>query len=230
MISRLTIAAALAGTISSGALAADLGGSYTDDAPLSPLSVWSGKYIGVHLGGLFGDGERDLKGARRDIDLDDVETEDFIGGVHAGYMWSLGDKMLGFSFMGGTFVWGVEGDVGFAEEIDYLASLRTRSGIAFGNVLLYSTSGVAFIGFEGDNDDVGLDDDEQRKLGYVYGAGIEKKMSDTFSIGIEGLYYDFEDQKDRIANDVFVERELDFWTVRAKLSYWPGQGEAAPLK
>ncbi len=178
-------------------------------APLKDYGpiTWSGFYLGGNLGANFGN--------------DDNFTGDdtrFIGGVHGGY-----------NFQRGNWLFGIEGDANFAEDIDYLASVRGRLGFVADKWLIYGTGGVAFAGF----DDVKVggikfksDDDN---VGFVVGGGVEKKVAQNFSVGLEGLYYDFDDVK--FKNDEFeVKSDESFWTVRARVTYHFGDRGEAPLK
>jgi outer membrane immunogenic protein len=206
---KLTLLSAtfLAGaSIVSGANAADVyerGGSYKD-TPVSYAAItWSGFYAGINLGAAFDDDDddddfKDVEVSRRDDDDDDAT---FLAGVHVGYNWQKASNL----------VLGVEGDVSFGDDIDYLASLRGRLGWAAGPTLFYATGGVAFIGL----DDNGSDDDEDSETGWVAGLGVEHKLRDNVSIGLEGLYYAFDEDNNGSGND----DENDFWTVRARLTY-----------
>lgn len=153
-------------------------GGLKDAGPVDylPPIVWAGFYAGVNLGAAFDDNE----------DSDTV----LIGGGHLGYNWQ-GPSNL---------VVGIEGDVDFADDIDYLATIRGRLGYAFGPTLAYATGGAAFIS-DGDNDETG----------WVAGAGLEHKIRENVSIGVEGLYYSFDEDNN---ND-----DADFWTARARLTY-----------
>ena len=157
-----------------------------DDGPepgTYPL-LWSGFYVGVNIGGAFDDSEVEV--------LDDEAI--LIGGGHLGYNFQTPNNL----------VLGVEGDITDFDNVDVLFSLRGRLGYAFGPTLLYGTGGVAFFGendtFDGDTD-----------TGYVFGGGLERKLTRNVSLGVEGLYYSFEDE--------LTEDEINFWTVRARATF-----------
>lgn len=229
--------ALVAATMTSGiallggaANAADIygGGVSLKDAPiLPPPCVWCGFYIGGHLGMAFTDNDdaKFRKGDdhgkkypdnedmyygddgymfRKDHFLfDDDDDENFIGGVHLGYNWQK---------FGSGIVFGVEGDIDFADEIDFLASIRGRIGLASERALIYLTGGVAFI--DGDNgfgvnfndkhkdwngydwkDEFKFDrknGDDNVETGWVIGGGVEWMAWGNVSFGIEGLYYNFD--------------------------------------
>ena len=253
---RFTMIAALAAFVGGGSLASAADLSYKD-SPYTPLApVWSGLYVGGHLGGLWtGDSElsaekktcvwywgcsnwKDAKNV--DFGKDDDDTV-FAGGLHIGYNWQ---KDSG--------VFGIEADVDFADGLDYLATLRARLGIARGDLLMYVTGGAAFAGF--DDDAVSFkthsktyslkSDDDDRKVGLVVGGGVEYKLRSNWSVGVEGLYYAFADDTNTFnvtergcygwcskKYKVTEEQDNDLWTVRARLSYHFGDEEAdAPLK
>ncbi|MEC9369259.1 MAG: outer membrane beta-barrel protein [Pseudomonadota bacterium] len=194
----LTVAgalAALSAPMAGSSLAADLGGpKYTYKpaavpAPLPPAS-WAGWYLGGHAGGV--------------LDGDD----DFIGGIHLGRNWQPGNV-----------VYGIEGDISFADRIDYLASIRGRLGLALGpRWLVYGTAGVAFI--DADQTFVLANgatfNDSSSEVGFAGGGGVELKLTDNVSAGVEGLYYAFDDDN-RVG--AFARDDLDFTVVRARLTY-----------
>lgn len=73
------------------------------------------------------------------------------------------------------------------------ASLRARAGISFGNTLAYATGGLAYGKIErrfttsntANSFDTTNDDDNA--YGYRYGGGVEQRVSDRFSIGVQYL-------------------------------------------
>lgn len=145
----------------------------------APSITWTGFYIGANIGAAWDDSD----------DIEIIDDATLIGGGHLGYNWQ------GPS----NFVVGLEGDIEFLEDVDYLATIRGRLGYSFGPTLAYVTGGAAFIDF-GDFDDEG----------WVAGLGVEHKIRDNVSFGVEGLYYGFEDDFGDDAN---------FWAARARLTY-----------
>ena len=112
--------------------------------PLPPAPVgttWSGFYIGGNLGAAFDPNDLSIKdlSEEQDLTLKFSNDTELIGGAQAGYNWQMGIWLVG-----------VEGDFDFAENINYLASVRGRLGWALGSWLLDGTGGVAFI--DTDND------------------------------------------------------------------------------
>ena len=167
------------------------GGSYKD-APgeYMPAITWTGLYFGINAGAAF-----------TDEDTSDNDETVFVGGVHLGYNWQ----------KHGPWVFGIEGDVDFADDVDYVATIRGRLGFAAGNTLFYGTAGAAFLGAE---DSFGDDDTLE---GWVAGLGLEHKFTQNVSAGLEGLYYNY-GEIDGAGSD----EDLDTWTVRARLTYHLG--------
>ena len=58
----------------------------------------------------------------------------FTGGLLAGYNWQYGNQ-----------VYGIEGDINFLSDFDFLASIRGRYGVIYNDWLYYGTAGVSFI-------------------------------------------------------------------------------------
>jgi outer membrane immunogenic protein len=211
-------------------------GSIKDSGPVDyrPAISWTGFYAGVHAGGVFGD-EIDLTFSNgRESETRNGEIDNtWLAGVHVGYnRQTSGNLVLGiegsWSFLGGERDVDVsrEGvDLGTAELDDnWLASIRGRLGFAAGSTLIYATGGVAFL--NSDNDDL-VDD---TLTGWVVGVGIEHKLRDNLSLGLEGLYYAFEDDatiRGLETGDIDVDLERDFWTVQARITYHFGDRHAA---
>jgi outer membrane immunogenic protein len=218
------------------------------EIPLAP--IWSGLYVGGHIGGVW-DGDESIRKQKRckeqgscycwwckDTDWKDVEVKHFkkdgddddvslLGGVHIGHNWQED-----------TVVYGIEADVSFADQIDYLASVRARLGFAMDNFLVYATIGGAFVGFDKDDHDGKLfEDDDDRKVGLVVGGGVEYKIDPNLSVGVEGLYYVFGDTSNILEWEKWCKEyklthtdDDDLFVVRARLSYHMTDAYEAPLK
>ena len=190
----------------SGANAADVyaRGGGLKDAPASymPAITWAGFYVGLNAGAAF--------------NADDNSNSDavFAGGGHVGYNWQRDSNL----------VLGLEGDIDAidADDVNYVASIRGRLGWAAGPALFDATGGVAFLGL----DDNFFRDDTA--TGFVVGAGLDYKVRENWSVGVEGLYYNFDNVRDLDGFD----NDASFWNVRARLTYHfgGGGGYGEPLK
>jgi outer membrane immunogenic protein len=223
-------AIAVAGAAMSGqASAADMGFE-------SSYPAYQQMWQGFHIGGHLGYGEAEVEGRADVDYIDDVEPEldesftlrksftpdGIIGGAQAGYDWQWD-----------SLVFGLEGDISFANwsdnsvlfdeplddfgfaadaigrasaDVDMLATIRGRLGMAFDNVLVYGTGGVAWADAEARasivlDDGLGVDTLWSAKksfsdIGFVAGGGIAwMVIPQSFSVGLEGLYYFFDQQK-----------------------------------
>lgn len=127
-----------------------------DVEALAPYD-WSGVYIGAHAGY----GSADVDDDFNDDDLfgndagsTNSETLDgFIGGGQIGYNWQIDNFVLGLE---GYVTWaGIKkstggndlGEVSFHTNVDWIAALAPRVGIAWDNVLIYGKGGLALADF-----------------------------------------------------------------------------------
>jgi outer membrane immunogenic protein len=197
------------------------------DAPevYMPPITWTGFYVGAHAGGAFG-GEAEFSNDFDSLSLD-VDNA-FTGGVHVGYNWQASQNWV-VGIEGSISALSLEAEDGDLEISDYVASIRGRAGVAFDQNLVYGTAGVAFLGYA--DDTANLLDDDDTAVGFVIGAGWERKITDNLSFGVEGLYYNFEsDVSDEVFDASGVNLETDFWTVTARLNYHFNRGYDSPLK
>jgi outer membrane immunogenic protein len=188
----LGLAAAFA-MVSGTAIAADIP-VYEEPPPVTPyIPTWSGFYAGLHGGYGWGDGII-CPAAILGIDLNGdgicecpedgpfVVSGDDEGAVIGG--------QIGVNWQMNMFVLGAEGDaswVGFDDDgLEWLASIRGRTGVGFDRFLIYGTGGAAFGGF----DDLGGDDDLE--VGWVGGGGGEFLLTEHVSLGAEYLHYEFD--------------------------------------
>lgn len=207
---------AVAGSLT--AHAADLGQeiAYTETVA-TPHFDWAGPYIGVHGGwgmahvdGVFdvSELEEGNPDGSETTFVDDMDPDGWLGGFHAGY-----------NFQQGSFVLGPEIDISFADingdaadeegndvveaNINWLASLRLRAGVAFDRVLVYGTGGLAYANgdFEVIDDlgDVGDENSGSAGIdawGGVLGGGLEFAVTNNVALRIEGLHYFFDEESD----------------------------------
>ncbi|WP_265515531.1 outer membrane protein [Nitratireductor luteus] len=148
---------------------------------VAPVATWAGPYAGIALGYGFA-GSADVEGTT------DIETDGFVGNVFAGHNWQQG-----------SFVYGIEGDVGyngmkgdsagFESEAGVDGSLRARLGIAATeNVLLYGTAGGA-AGRQELTGPTGASDTNTH-LGWTAGAGVDVKLTPQSFARLEYRYTD----------------------------------------
>ena len=201
---------------------------------------WSGFYIGGHLGAAFNPNKLDFQDGSENQDLlfhANQNNDELLGGVHAGYDWQAGNLLLG-----------VEGDVSFAKDIDYLSTVRGRIGVPMGPFLLYGTGGVAFEGAKeqfdvmsmGPTTDAVSNDAtasgvishfnrDINKDGWVVGGGAETFVMPAVSVGVEGLWYNMGrdsnalDTPTAAGGEPFLVRDdRNFAVVRARVTYHLG--------
>lgn len=239
MLKHILVASFLSALVSGTALSADI------EAP--PLEFdWTGFYAGGHVGygdpsfdGVFDISESD--GSEGEIlpeettYADDLNADGVIGGAQVGY-----------NLQNGNLVFGIEADVSFTDfsdetadgegddiieaDIDFLASLRLRGGLAHDRLLVYGTGGLAYVSGEytiiddkGDVDENSGDVDID-SIGGVVGGGLEWAAMDNVSFRVEGLYYFFDDEEDTsdVTDDSdpddFLELQ-DIWVIRGGINF-----------
>ena len=179
---RLSIAAAVATLVAAPAVAGSLDVPPPMDpvfapapAPVAMSGDWGGFYAGGQLG--YADVTVDPG------DADDIGGYGWLGGVHAGYNWDLGNVVVG-----------LEGDYDFTDisigdgvgSIDNVARLKLRAGYDMGSTLLYATAGAAHA-----NATVGGTDFSD--TGWFAGLGVGYQMTDSLVLGGELLGHRFDD-------------------------------------
>lgn len=198
------------------AVAADLPRAMPVKAPMMAPVVynWTGFYVGAHVG--YG-------WANKDWGFPDTGTatshsaDGFLGG-----------GQVGFNYQTGAWVFGLEGDLSWANlngqsvcpnpaancrtEINWLGTFTGRVGYAFDRALLYVKGGVAWV----DEDyfvrfPAAPASDETAggvRTGWTLGVGLEYGFWNNWSAKLEYDYMDFGTDSyrlNRIATGVFVE-------------------------
>ncbi len=153
---------------------------------IAPINTWSGPYAGVTLGyGFSSESSVEEDGVLPGVDVD---TDGFTAHGFAGWQGQ-----------SGSFVYGIEGDVGyngvdgedggFETESGADGSLRARLGYAVtDNVLLYGTGGGAAKQMEVSQGGVS---DDNTMLGYTVGAGVDAKLTEQVFGRLEYRYSDY---------------------------------------
>lgn len=146
--------------------------------PALPVDMWAGAYGGVY--GQWADGKFDTS-------VGDIDADGFGGGA-----------FVGFNQQIGTFVYGVEGDLGyngtdgtlggFAAETGVNGSLRARLGIALDPVLLYGTAGIAATDAEVA---APTGTDSNTHIGWTAGVGADALVTENVFGRLEYRYTDF---------------------------------------
>ena len=145
------------------------GDTVTQAAPFTGGSSpdWTGFYGGAQIG--FGSVDTNISGS----------SDDIIGGLTAGYDFDLGDWVVG----GGIDYDFADIDVANgAADLESVFRAKLRGGYKIGNGLLYATGGYALA----DTDTLGSDD------GYFVGGGYEHLVTESFSVGGEVLWHEFD--------------------------------------
>jgi len=229
--------ALLASTFATGAMAADAV-VYEEPAPVEvTFFSWTGGYVGLHAGYAWGREDDNLSENIIDDVITDGElatadrfdVDGFLGGAHAGFNWQ-----------SGNIVYGVEGDIDYADvnggsdfdydptttgrldlNSDWQGSLRARLGYAMDTWLLYATGGVAFGKAELTASIPGTSaSDENTHIGWTAGVGVEKAFTPNWIGRLEVRYTDF-GSEDYNLGATFGDVEADWnqTAVSAGISY-----------
>jgi outer membrane immunogenic protein len=159
-------------------------------APVVPVAPWEGGYVGAQIGYAFS--KFDLG----EIDVGDFDENGIIGGITAGYLWSLGNGW----YIGPEFqydwmdITATNGDTGESATFDSVGRLKLIVGTEVGtNGLLYGSAGVAYADFGGgitDSVDTILNTFDS-DTSYVFGIGYDYRVNENWAVGAEYLYHQF---------------------------------------
>ena len=131
---------------------------------------WTGAYAGLSVSkfdGNFVDGTTY------------AEIDAAVGGVFLGYNHDFGNFLLGGEVaLGGT----INGNDGGEYSLENLVDIKAKVGKSFGNTLIYGLVGYSTASDNTFNVNWGS------TSGASYGVGVEQKLSDKFSVGLEYLH------------------------------------------
>jgi opacity protein-like surface antigen len=203
---RLTISALTGIAVAAACMVQAKAADFRDVPPYAVVANWSGLYVGANIGfaHVGADVTASIPGFAVAASGSDTQ---FTGGVLAGYNWQHGNQ-----------VFGIEGDVNFLSDWNYLASLRGRYGMVYGNWLYYGTAGVGFVDSGSSISAPGFSFHSFNTAGFVAGAGAETKIGPRLSGGVEGLFYWFPDDSQNVGG-VTVKTSADVFSIRARLTY-----------
>jgi outer membrane immunogenic protein len=154
-------------------------------APVAPF--WEGGYVGAQLGYAYGD-----------FDLDDATDGDddgdgVIGGITAGYLWSVGNGW----YVGPEFQYDwADVDVSDGDDeisLDEIARLKLIAGreVAGGQGLVYGSGGIAYSSLDSAGDI--FDGFDGSDTNWVLGLGYDHRVGENWTVGAEYQYHDFDD-------------------------------------
>ena len=187
----------LLSSIAGAACAADLpappAAPYSKAPPLvSPVTNWSGFYVGA-MGGYASENTSDSVGIKGGF-----------GGGTVGYNWQFNNIVAGIEADGAfgsvsasvfetVVINGVTVSGTGTAKVDALATVRGRVGVAFDQVLLYGTAGLALADTKASASALGVTvSDSKTQAGWTAGAGVEWMFLPRWSLKAEYLYRRFD--------------------------------------
>jgi outer membrane immunogenic protein len=200
----------------------------TDYAPFS----WNGFYVGLHAGLANGNTDSSLN-----FGHGDNHGSDF--GLSWGYEMTgaLYGAQIGFLRQRDNLVFGVEGTfsgssvqgsdagcfvlvvgVNCAREVNWMATVVGRAGIAYDRVLFYGLAGVAWADVESRvniiNPAFGNISGSSTHVGWTAGFGIEWALSDRVSVRAEYAHIDLGDETHRLGGEIPLQVGLEMDTIK----------------
>nr|WP_321510022.1 outer membrane beta-barrel protein [uncultured Celeribacter sp.] len=144
---------------------------YTPAPVVETGSDWTGGYAGATLGYGWGSDMAD-------------DADDMVYGLFGGYDYDFGNFVLGgeLEYLGSE----MENDAG---SLDDMTRLKLRAGYDMGSTMIYGVLGGAHANLD-------VAGDSYSDNGYVYGIGVDYKMTDSINLGAELLQNQFDNFDD----------------------------------
>jgi outer membrane immunogenic protein len=212
----------------------------------APVFSWTGFYIGGHAGWARAELEETLVTAFPPFvagtTFGDSESG-FVAGLQAGFNYQIGQFVLGVE---GQISWTdiarstvtTIGGVTFSDsiELNWVATVAARFGVAFGNALLYAKGGVAFADWSANARDSRFGTVFNRsdtETGWMVGAGIEYGFAPNWSLKVEYNFMSFDLDRDNFTIAGVAgsfDHDLDIHLVKAGVNFrFPvGKAPVAP--
>jgi outer membrane immunogenic protein len=216
--------------LSGAALAADIARPMYKAPPAGVMPVaydWTGFYIGGHVG--YG--------------WADKSWTDSFGIVTAGHESDgfLGGGQVGFNYQINQFVFGVEGDISWANlsggastgpfnvnaNVDWTSTLTGRVGLAFDRWLVYGKGGVAWAGDRYSTNTYTFPltaEISDTRWGWTAGAGVEYAFAPQWSAKLEYNYMDFGTRSYAFAPGISTDIDQQIHAVKFGINYKFGGG------
>ena len=175
----LMAVSALVGMTSTPVLAGTIDPMVIEPAPIvptAPTPTAAYDWSGFSVGGQLSYGDVDTTGP-------DLDGEGLLYGVRAYYDYDFGNFIVG----GGLQYDAADIDLDGVAAIDNVLRVGARVGAASGQNWYYGTAGFAQAYTDADAADPGSSE------GYFAGVGYEVAFTDTFTIGAELLFHEFDD-------------------------------------
>ncbi|MEO1311883.1 MAG: outer membrane beta-barrel protein [Pseudomonadota bacterium] len=182
------------------------GGSVHQAGAQSPAAeLWDGFYIGAHAGAVDSAlTMRDESGSVFDAESGTYFVNGLSGlaGLHGGYSWQQGSRVLGFEL---DYSWTNTGrkdifdgsDHDVAAQLDGFGSIRGRAGLAVNNAHIFVTGGVGFVDASNFARDSAAEIAEVDGFSaFVIGAGAEFKLRGDLSARLDALHYNLIEEDD----------------------------------
>ncbi len=172
------------------------------DVIIAQAFNWTGGYVGIQAGYLWGDGHYSVV----DGTYADPNPDGFLGGFYAGYNYQMSNNVvLGID---ADFAWTnaddfgtgytpggapIGGGVGINQEINWTGAVRGRLGYAVDRFLPYIAGGVAFADVDSQamTGGVTVASYSDTMVGWTIGAGVEYAFTDNLVGRAEYRYTDF---------------------------------------
>src|SRR5271169_5412351 len=181
------------------AIAGDLSGAIPAKAAPAPYYEWTGFYVGGHVAYSLGRGTSTLSDPIPTAVGDSFSS--LYGGVQGGYNYVFPSRLFlgaeadisfpNFFEDGSMYMGGTPQGTTVTDQIDYIATLRSRFGYAFDHWLIYGTGGFAWSQARfGETPGVSNVEDTilLTRTGWALGLGAELAIAPGWSARIEYLY------------------------------------------